>query len=72
MTLEDLQHIFQPQIDEGTEKLYYMLEDAFDPDTNSITATVMRHDVSDIASLLPMLDGFQYAGTKSRMPRFAK
>jgi hypothetical protein len=71
MTIEDLQHIFQPQIDEGTTKLYYMLVDAFTPDSG-ITGTVLRHDVNDLESLLPMLDCFQYAGTRARMPRFRK
>ena len=27
MTLEDLKYIFQTQIEEGTDKLYFMLED---------------------------------------------
>jgi hypothetical protein len=27
MTLEDLQHIFDRQIEDGTEKLYFMLVD---------------------------------------------
>ena len=71
MTIEDLQHIFQPQINEGTTKLYYMLEDAFVPE-KGITATVMRHDANNLESLLPMLDCFQYAGTRARMPRFRK
>ena len=71
MTIEDLQHIFQPQIDEGTTKLYYMLVDTFMPESG-ITGTVMRHDANNLESLLPMLDCFQYAGTRARMPRFRK
>jgi hypothetical protein len=31
-----------------------------------------RHDASDIESLAPMLDSFQYAGTEIRIPRFVK
>ena len=75
MILEDLQHIFKTQVEEGTVNLYYMLEDrsqATDGDPAKRTVTVMRHPVDAIADLLPMLDSFQYNGTHSRMPRFVK
>lgn len=65
MTLEDLQYIFNPQVTEGTTKLYFMLED------DGYT-TIERHDANNIESLLPMLDCFQYAGCTARMPRFVK
>ena len=65
MTLEDLQHIFEYQIAEGTEKLYFMLKDG---DTMPI---VQRHPAEDLAGLLPMLDDFQYTGNNV-MPRFVK
>ena len=65
MTLEDLQYIFQPQIDEGTTLLYFMVRDGD-------TTTVMRHNHNDIESLVPMLDNFVYQGTDARIPRFAK
>ncbi len=66
MTLEDLQHIFQKQIAEGTDKLYFMLAD----EQTGLTM-VQRHPADDLAGLLPMLDSFQYTG-HNVMPRFAK
>lgn len=71
MTLEDLQYIFQPQIDEGTTSLYFILKDSVEH-KSGIVGTVIRHEVDDLESLLPMLDSFQYAGTQDRMPRFEK
>ena len=64
MILDDLEHIFKPQIAEGTTKLYFMLIDGDD------LKEIYRHPASDMASLVPMLDNFQYAGTEARMPRF--
>ena len=66
MTLDDLQHIFDHQIEEGTEKLYFMLVDG------DRLPVVERHPSNDLASLLPMLDSFQYAGSGAGMPRFKK
>ena len=63
MILEDLEYIFKPQVVEGTTSLYFML---IDGDHKSI----QRHSSDDMASLLPMLDSFQYGGTVERMPRF--
>ena len=65
MTLEDLQHIFEYQIEEGTEKLYFMLVDG------DRLPVVERHPADDLAGLLPMLDSFQYTG-HTLMPRFRK
>jgi hypothetical protein len=65
MTLEDLQHIFEYQIEEGTEKLYFMLTDG---DGHPL---IQRHPSDDLAGLLPMLDSFQYTG-HNIMPRFTK
>jgi hypothetical protein len=65
MTLEDLQHIFEYQIEEGTEKLYFMLTDS---DRQPL---IQRHPSDKLADLLPMLDSFQYTG-HNVMPRFAK
>ena len=65
MTLEDLQHIFDRQIEEGTEKLYFMLVDG------DRLPVVQRHPSNELESLLPMLDHFQYAGNEV-MPRFKK
>jgi hypothetical protein len=65
MILEDLQHIFKPQVDEGTTSLYFMLIDGDHK-------VIERHPTNDIATLLPMLDSFQYSGTVERVPRFAK
>jgi hypothetical protein len=63
MILEDLEYIFKPQINEGTTSLYFMLIDGDHK-------LIQRHPASDIASLVPVLDNFQYAGTVERMPRF--
>ena len=65
MTLEDLEHIFQNQIEEGTEKLYFMLTDG------ARLPLIQRHPAEDLAGLLPMLDSFQYTG-HNVMPRFTK
>ena len=65
MTLEDLQHIFDRQIEDGTEKLYFMLVDG------DRMPVVERHPADDLAGLLPMLDSFQYTG-HNVMPRFKK
>ena len=66
MTIEDLEHIFQNQIEEGTEKLYFMLADG------DRLPLVQRHPADDLAGLLPMLGHFQYAGSGAGMPRFKK
>ena len=65
MQLEDLEYIFKPQIQEGTVILYYMLVEG---ELNLIE----RCPSDQLASLLPMLDNFVYAGTKARIPRFTK
>jgi hypothetical protein len=65
MNLEDLQYIFEYQIEEGTEKLYFMLTDG------DRMPSIQRHPADKLADLLPMLDSFQYAG-KDVMPRFTK
>ena len=66
MTIEDLQYIFEYQIEEGTEKLYFMLKDG------DAMPTIQRHPAEDLAGLLPMLGHFQYAGSGAGMPRFTK
>ena len=66
MTIEDLEYIFQNQIEEGTEKLYFMLVD------QGKMPIIDRHSSNDLASLLPMLDSFHYAGSAAGMPRFTK
>ena len=65
MTLEDLQHIFEYQIEEGTENLYFMLTDG------DRLPLIQRHPSDDLAGLLPMLSHFEYAGNEV-MPRFKK
>ena len=65
MIIEDLEHIFKPQIDEGTDKLYFMLIDGEHK-------MIERHPVLDMATLVPLLDTFQYTGTQDRIPRFTK
>jgi hypothetical protein len=66
MTLEDLEYIFQNQIEEGTERLYFMLVDG------DRLPMVERHPSTDLAGLLPMLSSFEYAGAPAGMPRFRK
>jgi hypothetical protein len=66
MTIEDLEHVFQNQIEEGTTKLYFMLKDG------DAMPIIERHPTDDLAGLLPMLDSFQYAGSGAGMPRFTK
>ena len=66
MTLEDLEYIFDRQIEEGTEKLYFMLVDG------DRLPVVERHPSTDLAGLLPMLSSFEYAGSPAGMPRFKK
>ena len=65
MTLEDLQYIFEYQIEEGTEKLYFMLVDG------DRLPVIHLHLAEDLAGLLPMLSSFEYAGNEV-MPRFCK
>ena len=66
MTLEDLQYIFDRQISEGTEKLYFMLVDG------DRLPIVERHPSTDLEGLLPMLACFEYSGAPAGMPRFRK
>ena len=66
MTLEDLQYIFDRQISEGTEKLYFMLVDG------AAMPMIERRPAEDLAGLLPMLSSFEYAGAPAGMPRFRK
>ena len=65
MILEDLEYIFEYQIEEGTERLYFMLVDGYR------LPVIQRHPADDLAGLLPMLDSFQYTGN-TIMPRFQK
>jgi hypothetical protein len=63
MILKDLEYIFKPQVNEGTDSLYFML-------VVGEYKLIQRHPSKDMTSLLPMLDSFQYAGTQDRIPRF--
>jgi hypothetical protein len=65
MTLTDLEHIFKPQIDEGTTSLYYMLVDG----DHSL---IDRHSSDDLEGMLPCLGCYIYDGIHNRMPRFVK
>jgi hypothetical protein len=65
MTLEDLEYIFEYQIADGTEKLYFMLIDG------DRMPVIERHPADDLEGLLPMLSSFEYAGNEV-MPRFKK
>jgi hypothetical protein len=66
MTLEDLHYIFDYQIAEGTDKLYFMLVDG------AAMPVVERHPATDLEGLVPMLSSFEYAGSGAGMPRFKK
>jgi len=65
MILEDLEYIFDYQLADGTEKLYFMLIDG------DRLPVIQRHPAEDLAGLLPMLSSFEYAGNEV-MPRFKK
>jgi len=65
MTLEDLQYIFEYQIEEGTINLYFMLIDG------DRMPVICRHPSDDLVGMLPMLSHFEYAGNET-MPRFKK
>jgi hypothetical protein len=66
MTLEDLEYIFQNQIEEGTDKLYFMLVDG------DRMPVIERYPAEDLTGLLPMLSSFEYSGAPAGMPRFTK
>lgn len=68
MTVEDLEYIFQPQIEQclATDtKLWFMLRDGDH-------ILIERHPADDLLGLLPLLDSFQYAGSIDNVPRFTK
>jgi len=65
MCLTDLQHIFDYQIEEGTERLYFMLIDG------DAMPVIHRHPADNLEGLLSMLSHFQYHGNEI-MPRFVK
>jgi len=68
MNIEDLRHIFKPQMDQiqGSDvKLFYMLVDG---DHKLID----RHSANDLENLLTTLDSFQYNSTENSIPRFVK
>lgn len=65
MNLEDLEYIFKKQLNEGTDKLYFMLVDGD-------YKLVERHYASQMEKLLPMLNSFQYTGQDGNIPKFTK
>jgi hypothetical protein len=68
MNLEDLQHIFKPQLDQIQDqdvKLFYML-------TDGVHVQIDRHPAQDLEGLIPMLSSFQYVGNEGNIPRFVK
>ena len=68
MNIEDLRHIFKPQLDQiaGSDvKLFYMLVDGE-------KKLVDRHSADDLENLLTTLDNFQYNGSEGGIPRFVK
>lgn len=68
MNIEDLQHIFKPQLDQIKDsdvKLFYMLVDGDH-------TLIDRYPADDLENLLIMLDCFQYNGSEGGIPRFVK
>jgi hypothetical protein len=68
MNIEDLQHIFKPQLDQikdSSVKLFYML-------TDGDHTLIDRHPADDLENLLTLLDSFQYHGSEGSIPRFVK
>lgn len=68
MNLEDLQHIFKPQLEQSQDQnilLFYMLNDGDH-------MVINRHPATDMESLLPLLSSFEYRGSDANIPRFVK
>lgn len=67
MDINDLIHIFKPQIDKSTDpvSLYFMLIDGD-------YKVVERHQSDDMVGLLPLLESFYYNGSYGNIPRFIK
>lgn len=65
MNKQDIEHIFQTQINLGTDKIWFMLCDGD-------YKVIERHNVDDIENLVFTLDNFQYSGNDNNMPRFVK
>jgi hypothetical protein len=70
MIKEDLEHIFQSQIEAGRNAntdmlLWFML-------IEGEHKVIERHPMNDLEGLLPMLDCFQYAGNVGDCPWFMK
>lgn len=68
MNVEDLQHIFKPQLEQikgSNVKLFYML-------TDGDRTLIDRHAADDLENLLTTLDNFQYTGSEGGIPRFVK
>jgi len=70
MILADLEHIFRFQTTETedyipTGQVDYMIFEG----QNRITRT---HDAKDLASLVPLLDNFEFDGYRDKTPLFVK
>lgn len=71
MTLEDLQHIFNPQIEAANIAgipdmlVQFMLVDG-------TYQLIERHSMHKLEEVLPMLSSFQYAGSTNNTPIFIK
>ena len=65
MIKENLEHIFQPQIDQGWSTLRFMLIE------NNLQHIHLR-PVDDLAGLAPLLDNFRYVKSDTLTPRFVK
>jgi len=66
MNIDDLTHIFRPQIQQGTKKLHYML-------IEDLHVKIQHHPVDRLEELIPVLKNFQFEGYKpGHIARFVK
>jgi hypothetical protein len=65
MLLEDIDYLFKQQIDDGEQRLYFML---IDGDYKLIE----RHPVERRDELAATLDSFVFDGYSGKLPRFRK
>jgi len=70
MILADLENIFGEQVAAGADNLFYLLVD--NSESPKINTKVMMCDRTDLKSVLPTLEGFQYHSTTNQTPRFVK
>jgi hypothetical protein len=66
MTIDDLQHIFKPQLQSGgSSKLFWLIQEGG-------TKIIERGDPDHLDDIAVGLSAFTYNGTIAGMPRFVK